>query len=86
MKNGQMKNWKQHTKKEKDELRQNRSATCDDPDETCFSHEFKGTVTTGHDKCRFVDSLNDDSTTSVQGEKVCQLYTHADVHAMASAS
>ena len=39
----------------------------------------KGAVTTGHDKCRFVDSLNDDSTTSVQSETVSQLDTHADV-------
>ena len=77
--NIKMKNWKQHLKKGKDELRQNRSPTCDDSDETCFSLDLKGAVTTGHDKCRFVDSLNDDSPSSVQSETVSQLYTHADV-------
>ena len=36
--------------------RQTKSAPRDDSDEDCAHLISKGAVTTGHDKCRFVDS------------------------------
>ena len=58
--------------------RQTKSATCDDSDDSCFSLDLRGAVTTSHDK-RGIHRLNDDTTTSVQSETAPRLHTHVDV-------